>query len=175
MDFHGVLDWDRTAGPGTTNDRVVAAWKRLLDQGYAPWVCSYIGRGGEKSAQRRAECADTCKYLARSLGLSTELPPGPSREGVFYVVVDSRTGQAGKAEALREHCAVVLIDDRQEVCHDCEVKGIECYRVKPDIQRCRKERQYEDHPSDLSHDRDFPEAVETLIAEAPRTRVAVSP
>jgi len=173
VDFHGVLDWNRD-GPGTVSDRTLSAWRRLLDEGYVPWCCSYIGSGGPKSAERRQDLADTCAYLAAGLGLSGLRPGGPSREGIYYEVVDARTGPNGKAACLKHHVTALCIDDLQVVCHSCEDEGIECYRVKPNIARNRKERQDPNYPSDYATSDDFADAVADLLSETPNTRLTIN-
>jgi len=162
LDWHGCLD-----APPDENQPIhpsnVQAVRRLYEAGYSPWICSYIGVGGPFSASRRAAVLGARRFLAGALGLGPNIPPGPSRAGIFLVITTAPTGPGGKVEALQRYSCELLVDDRQTVARSCEDAGIEVFRVK--TPRCWREAQNEWYPSDFSEAETFVDAVDALIAE----------
>ena len=97
LDLHNSLD------DGSRSGRIPEAHanccERLLQQGFAPWVCSYIGRSLEESADRqrksqqiRDNACQRVRELARRLELNYEdrLEVGPSREALFLCITNRK-------------------------------------------------------------------------------------
>jgi len=130
-DFHGVLDVGLLSG-GKVPESTVDAFQKLISQGFCPWVCSYIGQGGPRSAERRDECRRIVADLASQLGLAFPVDH-ISHKGLFLLIVPQKlwdpVNKSGKAVALRAHQTGILVDDRREVCNEAEDYGILPYQV----------------------------------------------
>ncbi len=164
VDLHNCLD----NGQDFVPDSCTHAYKRLQEEGFIPFICSYIGLGGPDSQHRNNQAEDSRLRLASALGLPLTDPGYPSRQGVHLAlarkkVFNQKTRTGGKAQLLRHFGAWVHIDDSYEVLDECESAGILCYQVTNP--RSRRHREFRSkvlhrHPPCA----DFPTAVAEVIA-----------
>ena len=106
----------------------------LIAAGFVPWILSYIGHGGPDSDRRRKALEKARRYLAKQLGLSSDLPSEPVPGKVFAFVCERKLFHprfqcGGKAEQLEHFDTQILLDDSKEICEEAAARGQLAYRV----------------------------------------------
>ena len=126
LDLHNTLD------DGSHSGRIppenAKAVRLLFQEGFLPWVCSYIGLHGKHSAERREQAVKTLASLATQAGFC----PAPAEEPTDgYLCVKIVNGKLwsrhhpndwknGKGKCLRALNTRILVDDNCEVCTEVE-------------------------------------------------------
>ena len=164
VDLHGTLDEGSPTGVITRRSK--EAYRALLRVGLVPWILSFIGPNPElraKAEQQRVE-------LARFLGLPTELPEGPTTQGVYLLVCSKRVStqsdpNSGKPyECLVRNCTL-LIDDRVVICEACERAGVLAYQANRNALTRRRDQYRAQLPFAHGPSPDLATAVERLLAD----------
>ena len=137
LDLHNTLD------DGSRKGRIplenALAVKLLFQEGFLPWVCSYIGLHGKHSAERRELAVTTLASCATQAGLCPAPVEEPTDGYLCVKIVDRKfwskhhpnDWENGKGSCLRELDTRILIDDNCEVRTDVESKyRILAYQVR---------------------------------------------
>jgi len=190
LDLHGVLDVGATENCTKPAPIVVRSVKRLIDAGFAVWICSYIGQYGPRSEERRAAArtfrfnlAQACGLdpiegisidEAHALGYRSSRHHRVTSKGIHLEIVGSKFWDpakrcGGKAEVVRQHYTTLHVDDQAKVCRELEEAGVLCYQVLD--QRRGGNEAYQiaanipDFPARLGHysGKDFAEVVEQIL------------
>jgi len=145
VDLHNTLD-DGTESGNIPSDSIQAL-ELLLNNGFLPWIPSYIGFEGEHSKAHRALAEEKRQQIARELGLRPKAVSCPTPDYLCLCIIDSRTWSErpnprwnfnGKAAALQHHHTRILIDDNLGIVEECLDAGILAYKVAPNKRRKRE-------------------------------------
>ena len=133
-----AIDFHRVFGDGSLDGFIptenVRAYAAFIAAGFVPWILSYIGHGGRESDRRRKALEQARRYLAKQLGLSSDLPSKPIPGNLFAFVCERklfhpRLQCGGKAEQLEHFDTQILLDDSKEICEEAAAWGQLAYRV----------------------------------------------